>query len=258
MIFRFGITTVLIGLISCGNNAEMNEFIPEDEVKAEGLHSNIIKDVSSDLAPLNCPVIFKIDEINQKNKVTLRIAIRKNKDFNPKLNDECEGDLKNLWKDLKRIKFQLDGADVDVFYISNILNHSLDYFPFTKNEIKVFINNQASQSNLKNKLSKYNPKELNSSLNIQRDIRLFMPQAIQSYLDEHHKIILEEVLENHVFNGQNYSAGKYQYCYDSFNRCEYLGNLENYDKDPSLDFEFFGVGADWWGFMPRNNTTVKD
>ena len=200
--------------------------------------------------PLNCPIIIEAYESKNKrdgDKVWLSFQLKENSKFNSALGDACEGDMKNLWQDLKRFDHQIEKYRHNMQYIHGLFGYNLNYFPVTKAEIKSYFDEAADTVHLKEKLNKHDRSTLEGGMKIQRASRDFFMKTLQAYLDQEHKPIVEKTLINHDVTMSDFMAEKLKFCYKSFNRCEYIAT-DTTKVDDEIDFEFIGVWLGWWTF----------
>jgi len=74
-------------------------------------------------------------------------------------------------------------------------------------------------------------------------------KALQEYLDQEHKPIIEAYLNEHGLKMGRYSGEKLQFCYKSFNRCSKYNEFnQSANLNDELDFEFFGAWSGGWKF----------
>jgi len=240
----------IIGISACQNNQRTKEVINDTplEVNKESLAE-----------PLNCPAIFETATHANRSKpdqIWLSFQIKQNANYKEELGDACKGDMKILWQDIKRFEPLIEEHSPHIRYISGLLGNNLKYFPVTEKQIKYFIDNEAIQKSLSSKLKLHDRSTLEGGLKIQEASRSFLTQALQDYLNQEHKPILESYLKDYNLKIGPFLGEKYQFCYKSYNRCEYLVE----DSPPeynNLDFEFIGVALGWWEFE-NINQVIQD
>ena len=233
--------TWIVTLSACQNN----------EPSLEALETPAGQPLETSLPEtLNCPIIIEPYESKNKrdgDKVWLSFQLKENSKYDSTLGDACEGDMKNLWQDLKRFEHQIEKRRPNIKYIHGLLGYNLDYFPVTKTEIKSYFDKAADTVGLKEKLNKHDRSTLEGGMEIQRASRDFFMKTLQAYIDQEHKQIVEKTLINQDIKMSNFMAEKLRFCYKSFNRCEYIG-ADTTKTDDEIDFEFIGVGFGWWAF----------
>ena len=201
--------------------------------------------------PLNCPAILTARTYKKwkTDQVWLRFQIEHNKNYEPNLGDACRGDIKNLWRDLNRFDPIIEEYTPKLAHISGMFEPNLNRFPVTTKKLKNFVNNRATEISFTESLKTYNRSTLEGGLEIQRASRQFLMKALQEYLDQEHKPIIEAYLNEHGLKMGRYSGEKLQFCYKSFNRCsKYVEFNQSANLNDELDFEFFGAWSGGWKF----------
>jgi len=246
----FSVFGVII-LIAC-NSSEQN-FEHTEKHGQELLEAQLIE-------PPNCPVIIAAYVSKNKlnnDQVGLSFQIEENPNFDSVSGDACEGNIKNLWPDLKRHSKLIEEHSQNLRHIYGFLGRNLDYFPITKADVKRYVDEAATAARLKEKLNSYDRNSLEGGLKIAGDSRTFLYQTLQSYLDQEHKPIIENILVKTKTKMGRFQGEKLQFCYKSFNRCEYLVTRTKTSQNEEFDFEFFGVAFDWWGFERNNQENME-
>ena len=203
------------------------------------------------LQPLNCPAILTTRTYNKwkTDQVWLSFIIEQNKNYKPNLGDACNGDMKNLWQDLKRFNPLIEKHDPKISHISGLFGQNLNHFPATKEQVKHFVDKKAADVSLTSHLKSHDRSTLEGGLKIQRASRQFLMKTLQEYLDQEHKTIIEAYLNKHSLKMGHHSTEKLQFCYKNFNRCsKYIKFNQSVDLNNEFDFEFFGAWGDWWNF----------
>lgn len=199
--------------------------------------------------PLNCPVTLSANTHKkwQSDQAWLSFIIIENDSFDVSLGDDCDGDMKNLWQDIKRFEKLIEKHNPKLSQISGLFGQNLFHFPATKEQIKRFVDKKAANVSLTFKLKSYDRSTPAGGMEIQHASRQFLMQTLQEYINQEHKPIIDTYLNEHGLKMGGYSGEKLQYCYKSFNRCEYLFT-EPIAQDKNIDFEFIGSGFDGWEF----------
>ena len=239
--FRFYFLIVSLAcLIACHDTNKINEAPKTEPFETPD------KLVSK---PLNCPAILTAHRYKKwkTGQVWLRFQIEQNKNYEPNLGDACHGDMKNLWQDIKYFEELIEEYNPKLSHISRLFGQNLDYFPATKEQVKHFVDKKAADVSLTSQLKSHDRSTQEGGMEIQRASRRFLMQTLQEYFNQEHKPIIDTYLNEHSLKMGHYSGEKLQFCYKSFNRCEYLFT-KPISQNENLDFEFIGMGFDWWQF----------
>jgi len=227
-----------LGLNGCTEPASKIEIVADENKEAiERLQT------TETLKPLNCPVIL---DVIQKEKGRFRdhswvnISFIKNPDFDASLGDACQGDMKNIWQDLKRF-------DVNSQYYRVHLN-AVEFFPKTAKNVKNFIDATTIEYRLDYKLDQIDRTTALGRNQVKGAMGAFYGFAHRSYWLTEHAYIIDGLLSESDLHVKFWSSEKPSYCYARYERCICYTERETCKKPreererisgQSYNFEYF-------------------
>ena len=261
---RFIFSLSYLGVIGCENPSQMLD--AEQDIKTEMsqdisvsspedaatsvLHVKSTTDMS---VPLNCPVMiaahsnFRMRETKQY----LSFSLQANPDFNPQTQDVCQGDIKNLWPDLKRFGAQIEAH---MPYIDGIqgVDRALKSFPTTEHALKIFIDDAANDAGLHDTLDVFDRSTLEGGMKVDHTIIRFILKNQEAYFAREHTPIIDSVLSNYDLKMQPYQTEKLGYCYHPYEICRSYNHDAKKAEDTHLKLERLTSGFSWYQFEPPN------
>ena len=200
--------------------------------------------------PLNCPVMLVVYSGSNRfeEQEWLSFSLKENPDFDAGLNDDCKGDLKNIWADLMRFEEQIENH---VPYIKQIysITSSLKYFPQTRKELQSYMNKEAVDSLLYEELVQIDRLTLEGGLEFNLKVHEFIHITEESYWMKEHAPIIEKTLFKHGLKMRGFDSEKNFYCYHLFDVCKIDRPIAIETKAKELDFEYMGPAIDWFSFQ---------
>jgi len=203
------------------------------------------------LKPLNCPVILNVTH-KDKDRYTehpwVKISFIDNPNFDASLGDACKGDMKNVWKDLKRFDVNAQTYRVQLGFYGN--PDIIKLFPKTANDVKNFINETTQDYRLDYKLDQIDRSTALGKNQIRVEMSKYYQYSHRSYWLTEHAYIINNILSEADLNVKFWSSEKPSYCYDRYEMCSCytqfeLCKLPENEREKisgqSYDFEHFPV-----------------
>lgn len=184
-----------------------------------------------DNAAKNCRAMLTLHEPELRSgEYIIWVYIKENPDFNATLGDACEGDLRNLWPDLKRYDAELKTEKPYKLRFHNVAVN-LDLFPKTHLEIAEYIDDAAKQNADWIRPKSYNRAKLEDALALRKIYLNLIRTETHNYFATQHAPILNDILaEYHLGMGQYNAGEKFGFCNVPLNNCNHF-LLTDKDKE---------------------------
>ncbi len=247
--FLFSLTLILLS--ACSKSQESNLELETKTETPEALPEVIRK-------PLNCPVMLvaysgsnRFDEQNQ-----LWFTLKQNPNFDANLEDDCKGDLKNIWPDLIRFKTEIKENFPRISQIISITSY-LEYFPQTEEDLKAYINIASIDELLYDEVVQIDRSTLEGGMEFDMHVIQFIQTHENNYWMEQHAPIIERVLRDYDLKMDNYDSEKSFYCYHLFDVCRKTQPNAPQQTSNELSLEYMRPGFDWFSFQKTAVETVQ-
>lgn len=183
----------------------------------------------------------------RENTQYLTFSFQENPEFDPLGEDDCEGDLKNLWPDLTRFDAEIEAYMPNIRGISGT-ERVLKNFPQTERALKLFIDDAATDAKLHDTIGALDRTTLEGGMQINRTILTLITENQKAYFAQEHTPIIESVLSKYDLKMRPYATEKLKYCYHPRKKCRGPGYSRNALKNAELKLERLGAGISWYQF----------
>ncbi len=197
--------------------------------------------------PLNCPQVLTAQSFHDRWRETqvLRFWVGDNPAFDQSEEDACKGDLKKIWSDLGRFQ---DAVQAHMPQIRSV-SYSLRDFPETDRALRVFIDEAATASSLREKLDAMDRSTLEGGMNVDHTILRFIFEQQEAYFKKEHMPIIRAAMSQPDLVFEYYDSEKLSYCYHPYKICRGLDYKFYKSDDSTFQLERLGAPRDSISFL---------
>lgn len=248
---QFKILT-LFAIFTIGACAESAEFKVKPDTSILLSKTEIIKN------PLNCPVmLMAYSGANRFEKEDwLSFSFKENPNFDIELQDDCKGDLKNIWPDLVRFEEEIKVHVPRIKSVFQITSY-LEYFPQTEKDIRAYINKASIDALLYDELAQIDRSTLEGGMEFDLRVLQFIQANENEYWMREHAPVIERILFEYDLKMKNYDSEKSFYCYHLFDVCRKTHPNAPEVTREELGLEYMRPGFDWFSFQSSVDETIQ-
>lgn len=190
----------------------------------------------------NCPIIitYKEHPAYREHPASLSLRTNINLNFDPEERDECEGNLRELWKDFEILKPLMGKYEGNISMKLNV-GLFIREFPVSQIEISRHLDMDVKARPSKYSITNYDFKKLEDVLQLQKIYNQLAVQKLPEYVQSIHAPIINSYLKEYDLVMSDYDVGeKMRVCIRRGDSC--AGSSQQEDQclqaHPELDVIF--------------------